>query len=121
MRAAEGPDMETVLEIHLVVAFLLALCAVIFSWSVMGRRVVNAVAGLQFIVGLVAAGMLGKNAPPAVWGHLLVGLLILGAYGMAMSAGKREGGAGRALAFSIVGFVLVFANIWLGLHMAGRM
>lgn len=112
--------MEAVLEIHLVIAFLLALCAIIFSWNAMGRRVVNAVAALQFIVGLVAAGMLGKNAPPTVWVHLLIALLILGAYGAAMSAGKRAGGSTRALVFSLVGFVLVFVNIWLGWHMAGR-
>ena len=112
--------MEAVLEIHLVIAFLLALCAIIFSWNVMGRRVVNAVAALQFVVGLVAAGMLGKNAPPAVWVHLLVALVILTSYGMAMRAGKRAGGATQALFFSIVGFVLVFVNIWLGWHMAGR-
>ncbi|MDE2481127.1 MAG: hypothetical protein KGN02_02925 [bacterium] len=110
--------MEALIEIHLVVAFLLALCALVFSWNTMGRRVVNAVAVLQFVVGLAIAGMLGKAAPSQVWVHLIVALLILGAYGMAMAAGKREGGSSRALIFSIVGFILVFANIWLGWAMA---
>ena len=112
--------MATVIEIHYDVAFLLALCALIFSWNVMGRRVVNAVAALQFVVGLVVAGMLGKDAPPITWVHLLVALLILGSYGMAMAAGKREGGAQRALLFSILGLVLIACNFALGLHVAGK-
>ncbi|HTU71355.1 MAG TPA: hypothetical protein VMF11_13680 [Candidatus Baltobacteraceae bacterium] len=111
-----------VLEIHLVLAFLVALCAVVFSWTANGRRVVNAVVGLQFLVGLVAAAMLGANhlpIPPAVWLHLLIALAILASYGIAMRTGKRAGGARTALLYSIAGVVLVFLNIWLGLHMAG--
>lgn len=115
--------MDVILEIHLVVAFLAALCAIVFSWNTRGRRVVNAVVALQFIVGLVAAGIMGANheaLPGQIWLHLVVALLALGAYGAAIGAGRRAGGASRAMVFSILGLVLVFANIWLGIHMAGR-
>ena len=115
--------MKVLLEIHWVVAFLAALCAVIFSWNAMGRRVVTAVVTLQFIVGLILAGTLGPSLTTlgsTIWIHLVIGLVILGLYGMAMGASKRPGGAGRALAFSIAGMVLIFINIYLGLHMAGQ-
>ncbi|MBV8637798.1 MAG: hypothetical protein JO322_06905 [Candidatus Eremiobacteraeota bacterium] len=114
--------MSVVLEIHLVVAFLLALCAIIFSWNQQGRRVVNAVAALQFIVGLVVAGMLGAShvpLPPQVWLHIIAALLILACYGMAMRFGKRAGGSGTAMAFSVAGLLLVLYNIYLGWTMAG--
>ena len=114
--------MNVVLEIHLVVAFLLALCAIIFSWNVPGRRVVNAVAALQFLVGLVVAGMFGASHTPLPSGaivHIVAALLILACYGLAMRFGKRAGGSGTAMAFSVAGLILVLYNIYLGLHMAG--
>ena len=114
--------MSVVLEIHLVVAFLLALCAIIFSWNGQGRRVVNAVAALQFLIGLVLAGMFGAShtpLPPQVWLHIIAALLILACYGLAMRFGKRAGGSGAALAFSIAGLLLVFYNIFVGWTMTG--
>jgi hypothetical protein len=115
--------MDVILEIHLVLAFLAALCAVVFSWNALGRRVVGAVVGLQFLVGLVAAGVMGAShmtLPPQVWLHLVIAILVLAAYGMASGASRRAGGANRALLLSIVGLVLLFLNIWIGLHMAGK-
>ncbi len=116
--------MDVILEIHLVVAFLLALCALIFSWESRGLRVVNAVAGLQVLLGLIVAGMFGaahRALPPQIWLHILIALLILGAYGMAIRMAKRAGSRGPGLALAIIGIVLVFANIYLGFHMYGRM
>lgn len=113
--------MAVVVEIHLVLAFLSALCAVIFSWTPNGRRVVNAVVALQFIVGLVVAGVMGANhepLPPTIWLHLLIALAVLACYGMAMRFGKRAGGARPALYFSILGLMLILVNIWLGAHVA---
>jgi uncharacterized membrane protein YcaP (DUF421 family) len=115
--------MEIILEIHLVLAFLAALCALVFSWNVMGRRVVNAVVALQFVMGLVVAGAFGAShqpLPPLLWLHLAIGLVVLGAYGMAMRSGKRADGSSLALAYSVAGLVLLFLNIYLGWHMAGR-
>jgi hypothetical protein len=111
----------TVLEIHLVLAFLVALCALVFSWTPNGRRVVNAVVALQFLVGLVVAAVMGVShlpIPPVVWLHLLVGLAILGCYGMAMRAGRRAGGATLALTLSLGGIVLIVINIIIGWRMA---
>ena len=118
----QNERMKVVLEIPLVVAFLLVLCAIIFSWNVPGRRVVNAVAALQFLVGLLVAGMMGaahQPLPPQVWLHIILAVLILGAYGMAMRFGKRAGSGGAALAFSVIGLALVLLNIYLGWQMAG--
>ena len=114
--------MSIVVEIHLVLAFLSALCALIFSWTPNGRRVVNAVVALQFLMGLVVAGVMGANhqpLPPLVWVHLVVAMAILACYGAAMRAGKRAGGARPALWLSITGLVLIIVNIWLGAHVAG--
>jgi hypothetical protein len=112
---------STVLTIHLVLAFLAALCAIVFSWTANGRRVVNAVVALQFLVGLVLAAIMGashQTIPPQVWLHLLVGVLILASYGMAMRFGKRAGGATLALVFSLVGIALIVLNIVLGWRIA---
>ncbi|HEY5341886.1 MAG TPA: hypothetical protein VIK27_12730 [Candidatus Aquilonibacter sp.] len=115
--------MEIILEIHLVLAFLAALCAIVFSWNAMGRRVVNAVVALQFLMGLVVAAALGADhqpMPPMLWFHLFIGILVLAAYGMAMRAGRQASGSSTALAYSVVGLVLLFLNVYLGWHMAGR-
>jgi uncharacterized membrane protein YcaP (DUF421 family) len=115
--------MGALLEIHLVVAFLVVLCALVFSWNDLGRRVVNAVASLQFLLGLILAGVMGAQhvpMPPRLWVHLLSALLVLAAYGMSIRFGKRAGGARTALTLSIVGFVLVFVTFYLGLSMAGK-
>lgn len=113
--------MQVVVDIHLAVAFLAALCALVFSWSPTGRRVVNAVVALQVIVGLVLAGVLGAShtpLPPTVWLHLIIALAIMACYGAAMRAGKQEGGSTRALLLSIAGLVLILINIALGMHVA---
>lgn len=113
--------MSVVLEIHLVLAFLVALCAVVFSWTPNGRRVVNAVVALQFVVGLVVAAVMGARhmtIPPAVWLHLLIAVVILACYGLAMRAGKRAGGATLALTLSVIGIVLIVVNIVLGSRIA---
>jgi len=113
--------MIIVREIHLVLAFLAALCAVVFSWTSNGRRVVNAVVVLQFLVGLALAAIMGAShevIPPQVWLHLLIAVLILAAYGMAMRFGKRAGGSTLALVFSLVGIVLIILNIVMGWRLA---
>jgi hypothetical protein len=113
--------MTVLLETHLVVAALAALCAIIFSWTPNGRRVVNAVVALQFLLGVVIAATFGMNheaLPPMTWLHLVIALVILACYGLAMRFGKRAGGASIALAFSIAGLLLVLLNIYLGVHLA---
>ena len=116
--------MNVLLEIHQVVAFLAVLCAIIFSWNANGRRVVNAVVALQLLLGLAVAGVMGAQhlgQPPMLWLHILIAIAVLAAYGLAMRFGKQAGGASRALAFSILGLVLVVANVYLGLRLAGML
>jgi hypothetical protein len=116
--------MSILQETHEIVAFLALLCALVFSWNATGRRVANAVVGLQFLLGIVLAAMMGAQhaeLPPLVWLHLVIGAAALAAYGVAMRAGKRAGGSQRALTLSVVAVLLVALNVYLGLHMAGML
>jgi hypothetical protein len=115
--------MQIALEIHLGVAFLAALCAVVFSWNDLGRRVVNAVVGLQVLIGLAVAGVMGTQhvpMPPAIGIHVVVGIFILACYGVASRFGRRPGRRGAAVLISIIGAIGIFYNLYLGWHMAGR-
>lgn len=112
--------MTIVFEIHYAVAFLVVLCGVIFSWSSMGRRVMNAVVGLQVLIGLVAAGMMGAQhlaMPPGIWIHILLGLAAVAAYGFARRLGDRAGGATSGLVLSLAGLVCVIAAFVVGLRL----
>lgn len=115
--------MNVLHEIHLVVAFLLAFCAIIFNWNPSGRRVVNAVAGLQVLVGVVLAVFMGVShdpMPPSIWIHIIVAVVIMACYGIAIRSDKRAGGGARALMYAIVGLVLIAANIFYGWKLAGH-
>jgi hypothetical protein len=112
--------MNVVLEIHYAVAFLVVLCAVIFSWSSMGRRVMNGVVGLQLLVGLVAAAVMGARhvgMPPGIWLHILLALGALVAYIFARRIGDRAGGATTGLVLSVAGLICVLAAFALGLRL----
>jgi len=112
-----------VTTIHFVLGFLVLLCALVFSWNALGRRVMNAVVGLQFLCGLALAGTFGMQhvpLPTGVWTHLGLAFVALLAYGMAMVFGKRPGGGRIALALSIAGLICVCGTVYLGLHMAGQ-
>jgi len=115
--------MTFVLEAHLVLAFLVVFCAVVFSWNSMGRRVMSVVVGLQFLLGLVAAGMMGaahETLSPVIFAHILCALGALIAYPLARRLGDRPGGGPTGMALGALGFVLVLVGFYLGLHMAGR-
>lgn len=112
--------MTVVFEIHYAVAFLVVLCAAIFSWSSMGRRVMNVVVGLQLLVGLVAAALMGMQhaaMPPGIWLHILLALGAAAAYGFARRIGDRAGGASRGLLLSLVGLACVIAAFVVGLRL----
>lgn len=106
---------------HLVVAFLVILCALIFSWSATGLRVMNVVATLQVIIGLALAGTFGANhlpLPPTIWVHIVCAVAAFAAYGMASAFGKRPGGRTRGTIFAVFGVLFVIATIAVGFHMA---
>lgn len=115
--------MGILLEIHYVVAFLLVLCAIVFSWSALGRRVVNVVAGLQLLLGIAVAAVMGASRmqlPQTVWLHILGAIVIVVLYGAAARLSSRAGGAKAALICSILGLIFVLATFYLGMHMAGK-
>ncbi len=111
--------MPFVIDIHFLLAFLVALCVLVFSWNAMGRRVVNGVLGLQVLVGLVVAGMFGANHTPLPKDaplHIAAALVALVCYGAASAAGKR-GAARAALLLSIAGLLCVGVALAYGLQM----
>lgn len=115
--------MDWLLEIHLVFAFLVLLCALVFSWSSLGRRVMNVVLGIQILIGLAAVGMLGPGVraiAPAIWWHLGVTIAALIVYVVARRLGDRPGGKLTGMLLGGLGLALVIFGLYLGLHMAGR-
>lgn len=109
--------------IHYVLAFLVLLCALVFSWNSRGRGVINAVLGLQVLCGLIYAVpfvMQGALSVIEVGAHVAGSLAALIAYGFARHLGDRPGGTSTGLAFSIAGLLCICATIYLGFHMAGQ-
>ena len=112
--------MSVVLEIHYAIAFLVVLCAVIFSWTSMGRRVMNVVVGLQILVGLLLAAIMGAQhmaMPPGLWLHILLALGAAAAYGFARRIGDSAVGATQGLALSVIGLMCVVAAFAIGLRL----
>jgi hypothetical protein len=110
---------QEILEVHLGVAFLVVLLAVVIGWVQLGRRVMVAILGLQVLIGAVVAAFI---RPPVlvVW-HILAALLAMGAYIAARRIGEKERGVPAAGAFSALGLLLIGATIWLGWKMVGRL
>jgi hypothetical protein len=111
--------MNLLIDTHFIVAFLVALCALVFSWNSMGRRVMNAVAGLQLLIGLILAGVLGaRHTPlsPLTLVHLLCAVGVLVIYVLAKRLGDRPGGERIGLILGALGVILVFVTIALGLQ-----
>lgn len=108
--------MGVVLEIHLVVAYLVLLLALTIGWVQMGRRVMVGVIGLQVLLGAILAATL--RPPPAVFGHILLGLFAMGAY-IVGSRIARRGASQLPLLMSALGLLFVLSAMWLGLRMAG--
>ena len=108
--------MGAILEVHLVVAYLVAILAVTIGWVQMGRRVMVGVVGLQVLLGAILAAT--TRPPPIVFGHIILGLCAMGAY----IVGKRiadRGPSSLPVLFSGLGLALIVFAMWLGLRMAG--
>lgn len=108
--------MGVVLEIHLVIAYLVLLLALTIGWIQRGRRMMDAVLGLQMLLGVIVAVTL--RPPPIVSAHILLALGAMAAY----MVGKRVADRGPShipLLMSALGLLLVVSTIWLGLRMVG--
>lgn len=111
--------MSTVLTIHLVVAYIVALFALFIGWVPLGRRVMVAIIGIQVAVGIVAAGIAGAShlaLPNTIALHIVLALVAMGFYIAARRIGERAGSA-NALILSALGFLAVIATIFIGLRM----
>ena len=112
--------MDFAVSIHFGVAFLVALCVLVFSWNDLGRRVINYVLALQIVVGLVVLGyhIAGHEGfHHALIPHVVCALLAAAVYGAASGISRRGGDARVALALSIAGLLLVAATFILGMQM----
>jgi hypothetical protein len=113
--------MNVVLEIHFAFAFLVFLVALFMGWVQLGRSVVNAVLGIQVLIGIVVAGVAGAShlrLPPLLWVHVVAALLAMGTYIAARRVLLRSPESnGVALALSFLGLVLIAFTIWFGWHL----
>ena len=108
---------QYILDAHFIVAALVILCALVFSWNTMGRRVMVAVTGLQFLVGIVVAGVF-HPAGSVIWLHVSGALAAMIAYIFARRIGEQPGKGGLALALSLLGLVLALGTFSLGITLA---
>jgi hypothetical protein len=120
MTASQLPGMTFASDVHFLLGFLVALCALVFSWNALGRRVINAVLGLQVLAGLLVLGIhLSRHEPfaPGLGWHIASALAAVACYGVASAFGRRAGGARPSLALSIVGLLLVMVAVTFGMRM----
>ena len=108
---------QYVLDAHFIVAALVVLCALVFSWNTMGRRVMVAVTGLQFLVGLIVAGVYHPTST-VIWFHMTGALAAMLAYIFARRLGERPGKEALAVGLSILGLLLVLGTFSLGITLA---
>jgi hypothetical protein len=113
----------TVDTIHWVFAFLVLLAAVTMGWVQIGQRLMVTVIGIQVLIGIVYAAMLGAaiaGMGGRIAEHILGALLAMGAYIAARRLSTR--GASRAvqLLVAAAGLLLLIGTAYLGLKMHGR-
>ena len=113
----------TVDTIHWVFAFLVLLTAVTMGWVQLGQRVMVTLIGIQVLIGIVYAAMLGAalaSAGALIGEHILGALLAMGAYIVARRS--SPGGASRPVQFVLAaaGLLLLVGTAYLGLKMSGK-
>ncbi len=116
--------MLTVVDtIHWSFAFLILLCAFTLGWIQLGRRVMLALVGIQFIIGIVYLGLIGTGAAALggrLWMHILGWLLATVAYALGSRAGRSSSSKAVPILLSLIGLVLLLTTAWVGLAMHGR-
>lgn len=116
--------MLTVIDtIHWSFAFLLILCAALLGWVQLGRRLMVALFGIQFVIGVVYLGMLGAGVAALggrLWLHILGWLLAMSAYIVGRRLGEGTRNRTVPIVLSALGLVLLLLTGYLGLMMHGR-
>lgn len=110
--------------IHLVFAFFVLLCALLLGWVQMGRGVMNVIIGIQILIGVVFAAVVGASIAAKgemLAAHVACALAALAAYIVGRRLGQRAGSQAGAVVLSGVGFVLICATAYLGLKTYGRL
>jgi hypothetical protein len=110
-------------SIHLSFAFLVILAAIFVGWMQIGQRVMLVLIGVQVLIGIVNAALMG-GALAALGGrvaeHILGALLAMGAYIAARRVGANSKSRVAPMALAAAGLVLLLATAYLGLKMHGR-
>jgi hypothetical protein len=109
--------------VHWLFAFLLILCGLTLGWVQLGRRVMIALIGIQVLIGLVNAAMLGGvlGAKTARFTeHVLGALLATVAYVVGRRIGAQSSSPTVPLVMSALGLVLLIVTAYLGLKTSGR-
>jgi len=109
--------------IHWIFAFLVLLCAVTMGWMRVGQRVMMTVIGIQVLIGIVFAAMLGAGLAavgPRIAEHIAGALLAMGAYMAARRLGAKGASRGLVLLLAAIGLLLLIGTAYLGLKMHGR-
>ncbi|HUY11320.1 MAG TPA: hypothetical protein VMV73_03565 [Candidatus Dormibacteraeota bacterium] len=108
---------QTMLDAHFIVAWLVIICALVFSWTTLGRRVMVAVTGLQILVGLIVAAVL-HPPNPLIALHILGAVAAMVAYIFARRTGEKPEQRVLSIVLSAVGVLLVAATFSVGLTIA---
>ena len=109
--------------IHLSLAFLIILCAVVLGWIQLGQRLMTALIGLQVLVGVIYATVLGgalKTIGGHIGEHILGALLAMTAYIAARRFGANTTSRIVPIVLAAIGLLLVLLTAYLGLKMYGR-
>ncbi len=110
--------------IHWGFAFLVILCALVLGWVQLGRRVMVALIGVQVLIGVVYAGIVGaalagKTALISL--HIVGALVATAAYVAGRRLGERTGvSAAIPVALSALGLLVLLGTGYIGLVMFGR-
>jgi hypothetical protein len=113
--AANPPGMNSVLVVHLVLGIVVALCAVLFVWVRIGRRITLYALTLQILlgIGLIIGGL---RAPSP---HYALAVLAWAGYMYANALGKKEGQGKNVMVVTILSSVMVVLAAYIGSKAAG--
>lgn len=109
--------------IHWAFAFLIILFALLLGWMQLGRRVMLALVGIQFLIGIAYLGMLGAGAAALgsrLWLHVIGWLLATAAYAIGSRIGRTSASKVVPILLSAIGLILLVVTAYLGLVMHGR-